>query len=141
VWDHPEVSLLLSGMSTMAQVQQNIASACNAGPGTLSDEEKALIAQVRDTTRDLCPIPCTGCEYCMPCPNDVNIPRILQLYNEAFMYNNVDLARANYGWVKATQRADQCIACGECEEKCPQSIAIIEWLEKADRLLSPKKED
>jgi len=139
VWDHPEVSLLLSGMSTMEQVQQNIASACDSGPGTLSDEEKALIAQVRDTTRKLCPIPCTGCEYCLPCPNDVNIPRILQLYNEAFMYNDVELARANYGWVKAEQRADQCIACGECEEKCPQGISIIEWLEKADRLLSAKE--
>ena len=140
VWDHPEVSLLLSGMSAMEHVTENIASACNSGPGTLSDKEKALIDQVRDTYRELCPVPCTGCEYCMPCPNDVNIPEVLKVYNEALMYNDVDLGRRHYAWIKEEQRADQCIACGECEEKCPQGISIIEWLEKADQLLSVKKE-
>ena len=140
VWDHPEVSLLLSGMSAMEHVTENIVSACNSGPGTLSDKEKALIAQVRDTYRELCPVPCTGCEYCMPCPNDVNIPEVLRVYNEALMYNDVDLGRSHYAWIKEEQRAEQCIACGECEEQCPQGISIIEWLERADQLLSAKED-
>ena len=136
VWDHDEVSLLLSGMSTLEQVKQNIVSANQSGQRRLTEEELALIAQVRDQYDELCPIPCTKCEYCMPCPQGVRIPRILEIYNEAIMYNNEERGRRAYQFLEEEKRADRCIQCGECEEKCPQSINIREWLAKAHDMLS-----
>jgi predicted aldo/keto reductase-like oxidoreductase len=134
VWNQPEVSLLLSGMSTMAHVLENVASADRAGVGILTTDELALVDRVRQAYQGLCPIPCTRCKYCLPCPNGVNIPRILEIYNEAFMYGD-EHAQIAYGWLKEEERGDQCAECGECEDVCPQSIAITEWLEKAHALL------
>ncbi len=135
VWNHPEVSLLLSGMSTMEQVKENVVTADVSGPNTLTADELALIAQVRDEYRELCPIPCTNCEYCVPCPNNVRIPFIFETYNSAIMYNKPKTARRSYRRLKEEERADQCVQCGECEEKCPQSIEIMKWLEKAHEFL------
>ena len=135
VWNHPEVSLALSGMSTMEQVEQNIASADQSGPGTLTGEELVVIARVQNKYKELCPIPCTRCEYCMPCPNGVKIPEIFEIYNEALMYEKPEAARRAYQWVKEEERADQCVQCGNCEEVCPQSIEIIEWLAKVHAFL------
>lgn len=139
VWNHPEVSLLLSGMSTFEQVEQNVASADQSGPGTLTDEELAAISRVRDKYQELCPIPCTNCEYCMPCPNGVNIPRIFKIYNEGIMYEKPETARRSYQWVKEEERVDVCVQCGECEEKCPQSIEIADWLARVHKFLSEDK--
>jgi len=136
VWNHPEVSVVLSGMSTMEQVVQNVVSADNSGPGTLTDEDLALIDQVRDAHNELCVIPCTNCEYCLPCPNNVRIPRILEIYNESIMYNSLERAQRSYNFVKEEERADSCAQCGECEEKCPQSIPIREWLSKVHEILT-----
>lgn len=138
VWNHPEVSVVLSGMSTMEQVEQNVLSADQSGPHTLTDDELTLVAQVRDTYEELCVIPCTGCEYCLPCPNEVRIPRILEIYNEGIMYNSLERAQRSYQFIKEEERADNCVQCGECEEKCPQSIEIREWLSKAHEVLSDK---
>lgn len=135
VWNQPEVSLLLSGMSTMEQVQENVASAGRSAVGGLTAEELALVDRVRDTYRQLIPIPCTGCEYCQPCPNKVAIPRILEMYNETVIYRSPDKGRLFYSWLEPEQRADQCAECGECEEKCPQKIEIIAWLKKVHEAL------
>jgi predicted aldo/keto reductase-like oxidoreductase len=136
VWDHPEVSVVLSGMSTMEQVEQNVASANQSGPGTLTTDELTLIARVRDKYRELCPIPCTQCRYCMPCPSGVNIPRVLEIYNEAIMYNDYDMARNGYNlWFNKEERADSCTQCAQCEELCPQEIEIVEWLAQIHQLL------
>jgi predicted aldo/keto reductase-like oxidoreductase len=136
VWNHPEVSLALSGMSIMEQVEQNIASASQSGPGTLTAEELALIARVRDKYRELSPIPCTQCRYCLPCPSGVNIPRVLEIYNEAIMYNVPQTARAAYNlWLNKEERADLCTQCAECEQVCPQEIEIAEWLARIHQLL------
>jgi predicted aldo/keto reductase-like oxidoreductase len=136
VWNHPEVSVVLSGMSTMEHVVQNVASAGRSGPGTLTPQELALIARVRDTYRELAPIDCTACEYCLPCPNGVNIPRVFAIFNEAIMYNELRSARNAYKWLEEEARADVCEQCGQCLELCPQGIPITEWLEKAHDLLS-----
>ncbi|MFC1944118.1 aldo/keto reductase [Chloroflexota bacterium] len=136
VWNHPEVSVVLSGMSTMEQVIENLATADLSGPGALTGDELVLIDQLRETYRKLSPIPCTKCLYCMPCPNNVDIPRIFEIYNDAIMYN--DLERTGYDYrvaFKEEQHADQCFECAECEEACPQQIPIIEWLKKAHELL------
>jgi len=78
----------------------------------------------------------------MPCPNDVEIPRIFKIYNEAMMYGDPGTARFRYrgpGGLKEEQRADQCTECEECLEPCPQEIPIPEWLQKAHALLGPKE--
>lgn len=136
VWNHPEVSIVLSGMSTMEQVEQNVVSASRSESDLLTTDELNLITKVRDKYRELCPIPCTGCEYCMPCPNGVRIPRIFEIYNEAVMYNDEESARRSYQFIKEEERADKCVQCGACEGKCPQSIEIREWLAKVHKLLS-----
>jgi predicted aldo/keto reductase-like oxidoreductase len=136
VWNHPEVSIVLSGMSAMEQVRENIESAGRSGPGTLTQEELDLVARVRDKYQELSPIDCTKCEYCLPCPHGVNIPRIFEIFNEAVMYNELRSARMAYNWLKEESRADVCEQCGQCLELCPQGIPITEWLEKAHQLLS-----
>lgn len=135
VWNQPEVSLLLSGMSAPEQVTQNLASADRSGVGALTAAEVTLIDQVREAYRTLCPIPCTACKYCLPCPQGVAIPDVFAAYNQAMMYDDVRTARMIYGWIKAENRADLCIECGQCEDQCPQGIPIMEWLKKAHALL------
>lgn len=135
VWNQPEVSVALSGMSTMQHVVENVASADRSAVGTLTEDELALIDRVRDAYRKLTPIPCTNCNYCMPCPSGVNIPRILAIYNDAVMYNDKRVARIAYRWVEQGQRANLCIECRKCEEHCPQDIPIPEWLKRAHALL------
>ncbi len=137
LWQKSSVSVVLSGMSSLAQLEENIASANRSGPGQLSSDELALVGQVRDEYRRLTPIPCTDCKYCQPCPNGVNIPALFGIYNDAMMFNAPEHGRFAYAnWVPEVERGDKCLACGECETKCPQGIAIIEWLEKADRFLT-----
>lgn len=135
VWNHPEVSLVLSGMSTMEQVEQNIASASESGPGTLTEEELDLIDRVRGKYSGLSAIPCSDCGYCVPCPSGVNIPGVFDIYNDAMMYG-VEGARGNYSWFDEQERANLCTECEECLEKCPQQIDIPDWLAKAHELLA-----
>jgi predicted aldo/keto reductase-like oxidoreductase len=141
VWNQPEVSLALSGMSTMEQVMENVATAGRSGAGILTADELALIDQVREEYEKLSPIPCTKCGYCLPCSSGVEIPTIFELYNEAVIYNDARTARFRYrgpNGLKEEQRADQCIECGECVDACPQQIPIPEWLKKAHLLLGPR---
>jgi predicted aldo/keto reductase-like oxidoreductase len=137
VWSQPEVSLVLSGMSTLEQVKENVISAGRSAPGLLAGEELALVSQVRDEYKRLMPIPCTDCKYCQPCPNGVKIPAIFSYYNEAMMFNAPEYGRNAYAnWLSEAERADNCVACGECEAQCPQHIQIIEWLETAGEYLA-----
>ena len=136
LWNQPEVSVVLSGMSTMQQVEENVASADASEINTLTEEELALVAQVREKYQELCPIPCTKCDYCMPCPNGVNIPRNFDIYNEGMMYDKPEHAREEYNsWLSEDQRASECIQCRECEEKCPQGILISEWMVRVHAVL------
>jgi predicted aldo/keto reductase-like oxidoreductase len=128
LWNQPEVSVVLSGMSAMQHVQENVASAEASGVGTLTEGDLALVAQVRERYRELCPIPCTRCRYCMPCPNGVNIPRNFETFNHGRMYNQIEGARRGYQRMSEEQRASACIQCRECEDKCPQQIPISEWM-------------
>ena len=128
LWSQPEISVVLSGMSTLAQVQENIASASASQVHLLTDEELALFDQVRQAYRALSPIPCTRCEYCLPCPEGVNIPRLLAVVNTAVMFDAINAARRDYSFVPAEERADRCRACRRCEELCPQGIAISDWM-------------
>ncbi len=138
VWNQPEVLVALSGMSTMAQVEENVAAAGRSGPGTLNEADLALISKVREAYQGICPISCTACGYCQPCPNGVLIPDIFRLYNEAIMYGDINVGRMRYAspfGIKPENRADQCVECGTCEEQCPQKITIIDWLKKVHEAL------
>jgi hypothetical protein len=141
VWDQPEVSTALSGMSTMEQVEENLQTASESAVSKLTAKDHELIQEVRKVYDSLAPIPCTQCEYCLPCPNGVSIPRIFEIYNEAIMYDEFGGAHWAYNnQVNPEARADQCIECGECEEACPQQIEIIDWLAKAhEKLAEPVK--
>ena len=141
LWNQPEVSLLLSGMSTMQQVEENLASAAKSGVGTLREEEATLIASVREKLKAISPIPCTACEYCLPCPNGVAIPRNFAVYNEGAMYNDADNARGAYKrWIPDEAKAANCIQCQECESKCPQKIAISDWMPVVEEVLGLGRE-
>lgn len=135
LWNKPEVSVVLSGMSAMAHVEENVASAERSGVGLLGEEELALVEQVRQQYEALCPIPCTGCGYCMPCPNGVDIPRVFATFNNGVMYNAFDEARHRYVRMSEESRASACIACQQCEDLCPQDIPISEWMTVVEQVL------
>jgi predicted aldo/keto reductase-like oxidoreductase len=136
LWNQPEVSLVLSGMNTLEQVQENLRSASVSGPGVLNPAEVELITRVRDAVNDLSPIACTRCEYCLPCPNGVNIPRNFDAYNRAAMYDALEDFRIEYKrWIPDDQKAAACIQCDECFSKCPQQIPISTWMPVVDEVL------
>jgi uncharacterized protein len=140
LWNQPEISVVLSGMSAMKQVQENIAGAERSGVGKLTKDEAALIDQIRKAYHGLFPVPCTACRYCMPCPNDVNIPIIFQYYNDAVAYNMINESKSRYGGLRMNgHRVDRCTECNKCVEVCPQKIMVPEQLKKAHEFLSSKK--
>jgi len=130
VWDQPEVSLLLSGMTTPEQVADNLATADAAEPGSLTDAERALVAEVRDVYRSRIKADCTACKYCMPCPAGVDIPGVFARLNNASLYDDFDGAKEAY-LAKVTEKASACTQCGSCIPKCPQGIEIPDVLEEA----------
>lgn len=137
VWDHAEVSVVLSGMSSMAQLRANLRSADMSGVGALTDSERSLIERIRREYENLRPIPCTGCGYCVPCPRGVDIPKNFEQYNDAIAYGDIKGARAAYArWFKRKERAAACRACRECETKCPQGIAISQLMPVIHEALS-----
>jgi uncharacterized protein len=137
LWNQPAVTTVLSGMSTMQQVEENVASAARAvRPAEMPASDLEVIARVREALTKLSPIPCTKCEYCLPCPNGVNIPRNFDVYNLGAMYADEPFARGEYrDWIKDPEKAAQCIQCQECESKCPQSIPISAWLPVVEEVL------
>lgn len=133
LWSQPEVSLVLSGMSNLQQVKDNIVSAANSQVGLLNQAENALVDQVRQTMLGLAPVDCTRCEYCLPCPQGVNIPRVFDYYNRVAVYNDLEGTREGYRtFVDDEQKASNCIQCEECLPKCPQNLPISDWMPVID---------
>ncbi len=136
VWDQPEVTVVLSGMSTLGQVVDNLRIADEARVGKLGAADQALVECVREQYKARLIIPCTQCGYCMPCPTGVDIPINLDFFNYAHTYDDVGAARFRYKFVlREGQRASACADCGTCEELCPQHIAISDWMPKVAELL------
>ena len=121
IWNHPEVSTLLSGMNTLEQVIQNIDSATRAVEGSFTEMDLSVIDSVKDIFKKRVKIGCTACGYCMPCPQGVNIPGCFDYYNNFQMFGKEE----NYHrFLKPQQRASACTDCGSCLDLCPQSLAI-----------------
>jgi hypothetical protein len=137
LWDQSEVSVILSGMSTMEQVEENLRFADSARIGSFTAAEQELVVGLREKYRARTVIPCSRCNYCMPCPNGVYIPANFEFYNYAHLFDDVAGARFKYQvFLTEAQRSGACIACGQCEELCPQGIAISEQMEKVSALLA-----
>jgi predicted aldo/keto reductase-like oxidoreductase len=137
LWDQPEVSVVLSGMSTMEQVAENISSANTSAICSLTLEDLDLIDRVREEYIKISPIPCTKCEYCLPCAHGVNMPRNFDIYNQGIMFEKMESARNEYNnWFAEEERAHNCQECLDCLELCPQKIEIPQWLQIIDQSLS-----
>jgi len=137
VWNHPEISVVVSDMRTVEQVKKNVAFADGARPDILTVRELVLINQVRDAYKALKAVPCTSCRACMPCPMGIDVPRIFELYNDAVMYNDIKTARTIY----CTEQHDinRCTECNLCVNACAKRIAVLEYLRDARRLFEESK--
>jgi predicted aldo/keto reductase-like oxidoreductase len=137
IWNQPEVSVVLSGMSDMSQVEENLRFADRSRIGSFSPAEQAAIAEAKARYSARIAIPCSKCSYCMPCPNGLNIPANFEFFNYAHLYDNVADARFRCQvFLTEAQRASACTDCGTCEELCPQKIAISGWMPKVAALLA-----
>jgi hypothetical protein len=137
LWNHPEVTVVLSGMNHEEQVRENMAIADVATPGSLLSTELDLVERARHTYRRLMQVGCTGCGYCQPCPMGVNIPTCFDLFNKMHMFDQPEESKHLYNAMTGgllsgghSGKASQCAQCGECLEKCPQRIPIPDMLER-----------
>ncbi len=135
IWNHPEVTVVLSGMNNDAHIVENLALAENALPDTFSQKEVSLVDEAADEFRRVMRVGCTGCQYCMPCPGGVNIPSCFEQYNSKHAFKDksakIMYLFQNGGVVtdKVTL-ASRCVQCGECVEKCPQDLPIPDLLDE-----------
>ena len=143
VLSNPNVTLALSGMSTLQQVEENTDTASDQV--SLSTGDLQAIKLHTERLAEMAKLYCTGCKYCMPCEQEVNIPHIFEMYNMGQVYGLWDIAREDYAtfpdspWIGG-KRADECIECGDCEAKCPQNILIREQLKAAHLALSARSQ-
>lgn len=124
------VKVILSGMSTYEQVEDNLKTFENFKP--LSTHEYDVVKKVEESLRARVKNDCTGCRYCVPCPMNIEIPRLFSIYNEYGRYDNLEKAKERYGSMEV--KADACVKCGKCEEACPQHISIRKDLEELHKV-------
>jgi len=135
VWSNPDIDVALSGMSDSAQLKENLQTAATCTP--LSEAERADVDAEIQKRKALADLYCTGCNYCMPCPNGVSISNCFLMMNWLKVYGLEEPARSRYkGMMASGKDASQCIECGECEEKCPQKIPIREQLKATHAALA-----
>jgi uncharacterized protein len=136
IWNHPEVTVVLSGMNEETHIEENLAVADKAYPNSLTEAELQLVKKVEYKYRELMKAGCTGCRYCMPCPEGVDIPACFEAYNNLHMFGNADGAKFMYavglsGALSGGKPgfASLCVQCGQCLKKCPQNLEIPAILE------------
>lgn len=140
LWDQPEVTVVLSGMNSLAMVEENVRTASDAEVGAFTNDDRDFLKRILGIIKAKEKVGCTGCRYCMPCPKGVDIPGIFASYNT--MYTEAKMSgRSQYFQTVALAAqpsfASQCIQCGKCEQHCPQGIPIREKIQEAERALLP----
>ena len=134
LWNQPEITVVLSGMSNVAMVDDNIKTACSAEIGDLSDEDDKMLRRVACAINSKMKVGCTGCGYCMPCPKGVDIPGTFAAYNRKYA-EGWFWAEKEYIMCTALRKkptsASNCVGCGKCEKHCPQAIEIRKSLKDA----------
>lgn len=128
IWNHKEVNVILSGMNSSEQLNENIKIANDARPDSLSDDELKIFEEVKDIIINKTKVPCTGCGYCMPCPYGVNIPGCFSSLNDKYLLQDKN-SKWKYiqtlgGFSAEPAFASNCKECGKCEKHCPQNIEI-----------------
>lgn len=156
LWNMPEISVVLSGMSTLKQVEDNCQYADQSGINSLSDDELKVVTQLAEITKKNVFVPCTACQYCMPCPSGVNIPQNFALLNNCAMefgtiqnkvlqyiirkrYNKLAKSKEELTVKPNSGNASLCTKCKVCVPKCPQHIAIPDELEKVHGIMAKGK--
>lgn len=139
IWNHPEITLVLSGMNNEENIKENIKIASEAFPDSLSNTEISIVEDVRKTYQDIMQVGCTGCGYCMPCPAGINIPGAFKNLNNYHMYSKFEARIYHMGYA-GVQTEDgkphwtsTCLNCGQCEKKCPQGIKVREEFKHVQR--------
>ena len=130
--NHPEVAVVLSGCNEQAQIDENLRIFDTVEPGIMDEKELKLMENVREAYLSRTKIGCTGCRYCMPCPNGVNIPGVFSSWNNVSLYDTDP--KWDWGLRQIKEKgsgADKCVACGACEAACPQHLSIIDGLRQA----------
>lgn len=131
LWDIPEISVVLSGMNTLNQLKENLNTAENSSPNSMTSEEKEIMDEVKKVYQDKIAVECSACGYCMPCPSGINIPKCFSYLNQAEMFEDYSEVRNQYYFMlKETEMAGNCLECGLCEELCSQHIPIREKLKE-----------
>ena len=134
----PGVKVILSGMTTMEQVQDNLKTFGNFKP--LSQKESETIDQIVALIKSRVQNGCTGCRYCMPCPAGVDIPGNFRAWNTYHMYQNYNMVK--WSWEKELgeeKQAKNCVKCGKCEAACPQKLSIRQDLERVQADLDKRE--
>lgn len=132
----PNVMTVLSGMNSFKQVEENCDMADKVDYNSLTDEEKEFYKVSRQVYKNREQIGCTACEYCMPCTVEINIPKVFNLWNKAFLYDEEEKSKSDYEkYLKDGVSPEECIECGKCEDICPQHLEIIKGLKDAHEFL------
>ena len=152
LWNRPEVATVLSGMSNMQQVVENCDSADHSGITSFNQEEEDVITRLAEIYREKILVPCTGCEYCMPCPHGVKIPQNYAILNNVSLeqswlrrfrtgrtYKKLAGTKESLDLENPNGNGSICINCGECLEKCPQEINIPVELERVHAILGKRE--
>lgn len=134
VWNYPEVTTIVGDIASTGEFMESLTLADSAGPDSYGIEEEVLISSVRDAYLALRQIQCSSCQACMPCPEEIDVPRIFELYNDALMYGDLETARLIYA--NERHNAHCCTECFSCENRCAKRLPVIEWLRKSCRLLA-----
>ncbi|MDR2771221.1 MAG: aldo/keto reductase [Clostridiales Family XIII bacterium] len=137
--DFPEVLTVLSGMSTFAQVEENIQILSNADANALTKEEHSIIGKVADAYNKLTPYACTACKYCIPCLVGIDIPGLISLRNEATIFESAEKVSFSIrNFVRPVPST--CTACRQCEEKCPQHLPIADIMAESAAMFEQPKQ-
>jgi predicted aldo/keto reductase-like oxidoreductase len=141
LWNQEEVTTVLSGMSAMSQLEENVRLADAAQAGMLGDTGKSVYANVLESVNRSCKIRCTGCNYCMPCPVGVNIPGCFSAYNMMYSMGYVAGMQqfiTSIGFTSEKSGSPSlCVKCGKCETHCPQKLSIMKELVNVKKKMEP----